>query len=124
MKTLKTSLYASLLILAGLFGSTSAAASDKQGQFYGQGKISCSDFLEEQKTKSWTSSVYKGFIAGFLSGYNLAKPNTYNILGNSDINGAVLWIKNHCEKQPLEDVNEALNALAFELYPRRTQNAP
>ena len=124
MRTLKTSLCASVLILVGLFGSTSATASDKQGMYYAHGSISCSEFLEEQKTKSWSHTSHIGIVVGFISGFNLASPNTYNILGASDTGGALLWIKNYCEKQPLENLQGALRSLVVELYPRRLQSAP
>lgn len=65
-----------------------------------------------------------GWVAGYLTAYNQFTPDTYNILGNSDLIGVLLWIKNYCEKNPLDSAAAALKNLTPELYPRRTVKAP
>ena len=63
----------------------------------------------------------KSFVAGFVSGVNLQSPDTYDVLGQSNIDGTVLWLKNYCEKNPLVKVGKPLVELMAELFPTRKQ---
>jgi hypothetical protein len=123
MKSLKHSLLVALLVTGLNFGCTSATAADQQGNYKVEAKIPCSIYLKDQQKEGWSKLVDEFFIRGYVSAFNMLNPNTLSILGNSDIEGAMLWIKNYCEKQPLDDISKALRALTIELYPNRIQKA-
>jgi len=123
MKPFKTFLCISFLLSGTLIGP-SAVAADADGSYFQQGAMSCSKYLTEQKKESWAYSGYMAYVAGYFAAVNLKTPNTYNILGNSDLGGAMLWLKNYCERQPLSNIANALQVLIVELYPSRTIKAP
>jgi hypothetical protein len=123
MRALKHSLLASLLVVGVTFG-TGASAADDAGNFSVQGGATCSKYLSEQSSKSVVFTSYMGWVAGYMSAYNSLTPDTFSILGNSDLGGALLWIKGYCEKNPLDTVAQGMQALIWELYPKRLQKAP
>jgi hypothetical protein len=119
MKPLKTLFFVSLMLV----GSHGVAA-DVNGGYVQQGATSCSNYLKELKEDSWAHVAHGYWISGYFTAYNRQTPNTYDILGSSDGGGAVWWIKNYCEKQPLRNMGDALQELTIELYPTRTIKAP
>jgi hypothetical protein len=70
------------------------------------------------------SGEYTTWSAGYLTAFNLRTPGTYDILGNTDINGAMLWLENYCRNNPLERFATAWNELFNELSPTRTTQKP
>ncbi|MFC5522323.1 hypothetical protein [Polaromonas jejuensis] len=122
MKPLKTAMLFPVLVLCVL--GAEARASDQAGKYSVRGSISCAQFLNEQKINSGAHTSHLGYVAGYLSAYNLQTPGTYDILGGADFDGAILWIKNYCDRQPLETVGHALMDLTAELFPKRLQKAP
>ena len=123
MKSFKTSIFVPVLLGMTLV-SSSAKAADQAGKYGIHAGVTCSSFLEEEKKDSWAYLAGKSWIADYLTAYNELTPKTVSILGCTDIGGAVLWVKNYCEKQPLSTVSQAMTHLTVELYPRRTQKAP
>jgi len=67
---------------------------------------------------------YEMWVTGYVTAFNHVYPATYDILGNTDITGAMLWLENHCRQNPLRQFGVAVNALINELYPTRTTQAP
>jgi hypothetical protein len=123
MKPLKTLLCISFMLSGTLMGSQ-AVATDASGQFGTVGAVSCASFLREFEAKSWEQVVSQGWLAGYITAFNYQTPKTYQILGNSDLLGAELWVKNFCEKNPLKNIAVAAGVLMIELYPTRTTKAP
>ena len=123
MKALKHSLLASLLVVGVTFG-TEASAADGDSNYSVQGGRTCSAFLDEQSKKGVGFSIISAWVAGYISAYNLLTPNTFSILGDADLGGALLWIKGYCEKNPLDNVAGAMQGLMSELYLKRTQSKP
>jgi len=101
-----------------------AVAADANGRFGTVGVKSCAVFLQELEEKSWGQMGNLGWLGGYITAYNLKTPNTYQILGNSDLLGAELWVKNYCLKNPLKNMAGAAESLMIELYPNRTIKAP
>jgi hypothetical protein len=123
MKPLKTLLCISLMVSGALMGSQAVAA-DANGSYSVLGSSSCGAFLKALADKSVQNVRDYAWIAGYMTAYNLLTPNTYKILGSSDLPSAELWIKNYCEKNPLDDMAGALEVLMIELYPKRAIKAP
>lgn len=123
MKPLKTLLCVSFMLSGTLIGSQAVAA-DASGQSGTVGAVSCAVFLRELESKSSKSTAYLGWLAGYVTAYNAQTPKTYQILGNSDLFGAELWVKNFCEKNPLQNISLAAAVLMIELHPTRQIKAP
>jgi hypothetical protein len=101
-----------------------AVAADAKGGYGTNGVRSCAVFLQEFEAKSWGQVAIQAWLAGYITAYNLQTPNTNQILGNSDLLGAELWVKNYCEKNPLKNIANAAESLMTELYPKRATKAP
>jgi hypothetical protein len=54
--------------------------------------------------------------------YNALTPDTADILGGTDLSGAMLRLQRYCEAHPADSLAQAMLALTAELYPgRRTR---
>ena len=95
---------------------------DRSYEVYGYGVKSCGSFVQEKKNTNGV--LYNAWVAGYLTAVNLTSPVLYSILGKTDINGAMLWLENYCNKNPLKNFVDAVQALVNELYPNRTTQAP
>jgi hypothetical protein len=111
------------MVCVTLIGSQALAA-DASGNHGTVGAASCAVFLQEHESKSSRSTALLGWLAGYITAYNRQTPNTYQILGNSDLLGAELWVKNFCEKNPLANISLAAAVLVIELHPARQIKAP
>jgi hypothetical protein len=74
-----------------------------------------------------TVSTYRFFyihwIAGYLTAVNIKTDDTFDILGTSDIDAAILWIKNYCSNNPFKSLSYAVDIFVKEFYPYRTSKA-
>ncbi len=114
-----------IMVIACLSNSVpQARAADTSGKFIvlGVGSESCGKFVQERR--QGRDNVYRGWVTGYLTAINLSTPNTYNILGSTDLDGILLWLENHCGQQPLDSVASATEALVMELMPNRRQRKP
>ncbi len=111
-----------------------ANAGDK-GLFesYGMGTKSCGTYVEATdavaKNSGDDQAVADKFeminwILGYLTAYNQVAPDTYGILGSTDVPGAELWIYNYCKAHPLVTLPTASTALITALRPARIVHAP
>ena len=109
--------------LSLLLSSQLAMAADKAGK-YASYASSCSNIIQGQKdADSGRSEITRDFLSTWLSGYitatNSTLADTYNILGSSDLKGAVLWVEKWCAENPLKRASDAAEALVLELHPSR-----
>jgi hypothetical protein len=123
IKKIKTLLCGCLLLSGALAGSP-VVADDNTGKYLIRGAPTCGIFLRELSAKSTANLRDYGWIAGYITAYNFFVPNTYDILGNSDMPSAELWVKSYCEKNPLKNMADAVESLMIELYPARKIKAP
>ena len=114
-----------LLLLGTIFAALScgATASDKDNSSSTQGAVSCGKYIEERGLKGWSYTVIKGWVAGYVTAYNGLAPDTYDILGKSDLNHAMLWMEDYCKAHPLENLANGMKVLMTVLYPKRTRTA-
>ena len=111
-------------MLSGALMGSQAVARDANGFYATNGVKSCAIFLQEFEKKSWGQIAIQAWLAGYITAHNSISPRTYQILGNSDLLGAELWVKNFCEKNPLKNLADAAESLMFELFPSRQIKAP
>ena len=113
------------LILAGLvlLQVAPVMAADEHGLYwiYGVGRQNCSTYLEARKSGGFEELSYKNWIMGYLTAVNHSTPLTYNILGDSDIQGALAWLDRHCEKYPGETIYMSMPNMMAVMYPQRRQ---
>lgn len=108
--------------LCALTLSEPALAVDQNGAYWGFSGITCGQFIDDRVHK--TDTVDRWWLAGWLSAWNDATPNTFNLLGSDDLSGAMLWIENWCRQNPLKSMSEGARELVNVLYPTRQTKAP
>ena len=111
-------------MVVGTLMGPQAVARDAKGLYATNGVRSWATFLQEFEAKSWGQLSTQAWLAGYITAINFQTPNTFQILGNSDLLGAELWVKNFCEKNPLKNLANAAESLLLELHPTRTTKAP
>jgi hypothetical protein len=104
-------------ILAVTVGSVRA---EGQVMAIGAGATSCGSWTQARKTNSVVQSLMGQWFVGFLSGANIAVPDTDpDLLKGQDFNGLMAWHDNYCRAHPLDKLAEASKELLVELG-RRT----
>jgi len=98
---------------------------DKDGAYAIQGgqATSCGKYMEARAEKSVDAFAHTAFIAGYVTAYNRLTPETYDILGGTDMQSVAAWLDNYCKAHPLKGLATALDVLTAELYPRRYKSA-
>ena len=107
------------LLLLMMLASGPAWAVGNDGASVIVGPISCGKFIENLKTGG---SPYMLWVAGYLTAYNALVPDTFDVLGNSDMASVKLWLENYCKANPLEKLPTAMEVLINELRPKRHRN--
>lgn len=116
----------SFLFFSVLLTNCTAQAATKEGSYatYGHGGNSCGAYLEAlNKGRSGRGyneeNEYIVWARGYLSAYNHYMSNTYSILGQTDLEGAMAFIEKYCRENPLSPFSEAVEELVIRLYPNR-----
>jgi len=119
---IKAGLLALLTIL--MLYSSLAHASDKQGRYwiYGVGRQACSTYLEARINGGFSEISYKNWISGYLTSSNRSLEGTYNLLGDTDLHGALVWLDRYCKKKPTNTIYMAMANLTAVMYPERRQS--
>jgi hypothetical protein len=89
-----------------------AWGSDKDSYYVTQGATSCSSYVEQRKDQK--SSAYNDtamWVSGYLIAYNYLASDAASVLGNTDLNGVMLWLENWCRANPLKNVADGMEAL-------------
>jgi len=122
LHTLKRTLVSLAFLLLVVPGSGICTDGNRAYAIYGFGSYSCGKYVEE-KTHGG-SGHYKTWFTGYVTVINNLDPGTYDILGNTDIDGVMLWLENYCRNNHLKPFATASKALVYELYPKKTTQAP
>jgi hypothetical protein len=109
-----------LAVLMTFAAISDARAGDKNSQ-YGMLTDTCGEYAKD-RAKNRTLR-YSSWIAGYVTAYNSVSPDTYNILGKSNVNSAMLWLDNWCKAHPSENIAGGMHALVQELHPMRQREA-
>ena len=96
-----------------------ARARDASGSFETVGAKSCAAFMRDHKAQSWAYNADTAWVTGSLTAYNALTPDTSNILGGTDVSGAMLWLQKYCLAYPDNGLADAMLALTAHLYPNR-----
>lgn len=98
-----------------------AGARDAGGSFETVGAKSCAAFMRDHEARSWAYNADTAWVTGYLTAYNALVPDTSNILGATDVSGAMLWLQKYCTAYPGNGLAEAMLALTAHLYPDRSR---
>ncbi len=69
-------------------------------------------------------NLHFSWMLGYITAYNYQTPDTYDVRGQTDTLGILLWLENYCKQTPLTDFTVAMELLTDELHPKRTRKAP
>jgi hypothetical protein len=95
-------------VLSLLLGHSANAAD----VIYGIGNKSCGAYVEARRHNTTAALYFGNWLTGFLSAVNFENASYYpNILEGTDIEGAMLWLENHCRSHPTEAFGIASMAL-------------
>jgi len=105
-----------------------ALAVDAEGNYKTIGNRSCGQWVSARKEGNPAERIehlaITGWIGGYLTAYNNHTQNVYGITGRVDLDGIYLWIDKYCRENPLRGINNAMDQLIFELWPRRIIKKP
>lgn len=116
-----------LMLSAFLFMASSANAIDEDGNMFvlGIGTRSCGSYVTDYK-KNYQNRIdsYYSWIAGYFTFVNSRYPIGHNIADGADFRAITQWTYNYCEKNPLENLFFAADALLHELADRKGVSIP
>ena len=115
-----------------LFLPATVNASDIDQRYsvsYAEGKMgSCGQYVtardEGRRGEYRDHNLHFTWILGYITAYNYQAPDTYDVRGQTDTSGILLWLENYCKQTPLTDFAVAMELLTDELYPNRIRKAP
>jgi len=98
-----------------------AFSADKNGRYwiYGVGRQTCETYLEARSNGGFSELSYKNWISGYLTASNRSSSDTYNLLGDSDFQGALTWVDLYCEKHAKNTVYMAMANMSAVYYSKR-----
>ena len=114
MRKLILAMSAQLIVAACAHAGQSRVAT-----MYGLGNESCGNFLAalqkappdtgidyEDKSYVSESRAYSEWLLAYITAFNQLNDQHKNIV-HADRDGVILWVKNYCEKQPMDSVSQA-----------------
>ena len=115
---IRTLLLGLVLVIAAADGASAQGRTT-----YGFSSHSCGQWQQSRTAKDRGSLQLEAYVAGFLSGYNMAFTGPDFIAGTPNDTGVSfhIWIDNYCRSNPLDLLTQALLALKNELLARRAR---
>lgn len=114
-------LWARWLVGALLLHSGGSLAADAAGQFAmkGAGLLPCGSFVAERERQSDAYYLIAGWVEGYLSAYNRASPDTYDITSFESTELLLSVIQGHCESHPDDRLHQVLQSMISQLHADR-----
>jgi len=101
-------------------GAYNSAFPEKEGN--------CGTFIaardEARRGDQFRTSKYLDWLTGYITAYNRLKPDTFDIVGQTDKGSWLSWLENYCKAHPLDSFSAAVAGLTDTLYPNRVKVAP
>jgi len=111
-------------LLAVLVASGWAGAADDNGAYAVLGSASCARFIEDRKEGRWQAVPHAAWVEGYVTAYNAHVPDTYNLLGATEVEPLLERLENWCSVNPDKALVDGLRPLLDALYPARQRRAP
>ena len=112
---------AALLLAVFLISGTAWAV---EYTIFGPGAGSCGTWTAAKEEDTYARRVFRSWALGYITAYNYQAPDTYDVRGQTDTSGILLWLENYCKQTPLTDFAQAMELLTDELHPKRIRKAP
>ena len=123
---MRPALPVALAVLA--MGAASTAQAGDPDENYADYSADCAllnTALGQDATRDRAEGLFHQFVAGFVSGYNIAKPDTWDIVGaDGDIKAIVKAATDICRERPDETWGTATNQVLRARYDARLKSAP
>ncbi len=121
-----------IFVLAMFFLPVTVNASDVDGKFavsVPKGEIgSCEQYVaardKARRGEYRDQNLHFSWMLGYLTAYNTQTPDTYDIQGQTDLSGILVWLENYCKQNPLHGFIDAMTLLMDELHPKRIRKLP
>jgi hypothetical protein len=116
-----------------LLSNSASFATDASGKFNTKSSFSCAGFVQQyasevvaRKGPNAQAGYINNpqfapqyfFIVGWISANNTITPDTIDILPDG-IESELLWLNNYCKAHASDSVDNALESLVVEAYPKR-----
>ncbi len=110
-----------LVFTVACLATVPASAFDDGGQYAAHGVVTCAAHLAPQNREPDGSVAYgeQRWLEGVIHAFNWLVPDTFQILGESDVRAALRWLDDFCANNRLKDTAEGVEALFGEPYPKR-----
>ena len=110
--------------LALAASATTSSAFDRQFNLKMYGVRPCDQYVSGYG-QSQERNFMRLWLAGYITAANFHTTDTYDVLGNSDIEDALLWILAYCKANPRKDTFDGVQEMLAELSASsRAQKAP
>ncbi len=100
----------------------SANAADSTGDYVTVSE-SCGTFVRDYTRGGSLRYQSQAWVNGYVSAYNRLMSDTRDIRGGTDMESMMLWLNNYCREQPLKSLDDAMEVLTKELFPRRLRSS-
>jgi hypothetical protein len=100
-----------VIIAMFLIGAGAVTAAHASVITYGAGLKSCGEYLDAREQQTADEVSFLDWLAGYVSGVNAISNRTNNVLGDSNLMGAVYWLGRYCHAHPVTPVAVALDML-------------
>ena len=97
----RCAILATILVL--IMSSVANAPARNLASVFGMTNLSCGKYIQDISITPETAEAYKWWIAGFVSGTNLAKKRTTS----TDNEAHEAWLKKYCQDHPLDNFMKA-----------------
>ena len=87
---------AAFALLMGASASTATHAAEPVT--YGAGFKTCDKYLDARELRNTDEMAFVDWLGGYLSGVNAISKSTRNVLGTSDLTGAIYWLDQYCRE--------------------------
>jgi hypothetical protein len=107
-RTLMTGVTVAGALLVALMPAPGSSA-DGQGRYQaiGYGSYHCDDYVVSYGNHGVDDTGFGDWLAGYLTGINLAESHTYDIKGTLDLNGVRDWVLSYCDQHAGDSVAKA-----------------
>jgi hypothetical protein len=102
-----------LVVLAAAFAQVASAGEEFSG--FGMSQLSCARYIGDMSTSVKFETAYSWWVAGFVTGTNLAKGRVLS----TDNEAHIVWLKEYCQAHPGDPFADAAVELDRELDGRR-----
>jgi hypothetical protein len=100
-----------MLVYMFIMGASAAIAAHGEVVSYGVGLESCKTYLTAKELQGPDEVSILDWLAGYVSGVNSTTLHFNNILGDSNLTGAVYWLDDYCRAHPPTEIAVALDMM-------------